>query len=187
MTGLLLVGALSLLLVAVPVAIMVALLGHRPLVAPPPGDLSWLTAAMDSCEAEAKADPDTLYFLVIPLASAAQDDEEWRAKSIMNLGNAVLVRSEDALDGLRSGSLSIHGRQYEFRIRDEASGTIYKWKPFVGVAKVSTSDARDISLFRLQIETFASGEEAVWGSQFTRKSGTCYWVNAIVGKDTHQN
>ena len=23
--------------------------------------------------------------------------------------------------------------------------------------------------------------EAEWGSPFTRQSGTCYWVNAIVG------
>jgi hypothetical protein len=181
MTGLLVTGALALLLVAVAVASVVVLRGHRPIGVRSPSDYGWLSAAMEACEAEAEADTGTLYFLVIPLASAATDGGEWRDKSIMDLGNAVLVRTDDALAGLRSGTLQVYPGQYDFRILDDTTGTIYKWKPFVGVAKASTSDAGGISVFRVQIQVSGSGESAEWGSEFSRRSGTCYWVNAIVG------
>jgi hypothetical protein len=178
-TGLLVGGALALLLAAVVVGAVVVARGHRPILASPPGDFGWLTAAMDACEAEAKADPDGLYFLVIPLASAAKD-QDWRERSIRDLGNAILLRSDDALEGLKSGTLRLYPGQYDFRILDQATGTVYRWKPFTGVAKVSTSEAGAISLFKVQIQLSGTDGDAGWGSEFTRRSGTCYWVNAVV-------
>jgi hypothetical protein len=182
MGSLLLIGALALLLVAATVGTVVALGDHRPIIVGPRSEFAWLTADMNGCEAEAKMDPGSLYFLVIPLTAAEEDDTAWSAKSIMNVGNAILLRSGDALDGLKSGMLVLYDGRYDFRIRDEASGTVHTWKPYVGVAKMST-DAAAPSLFKVQIQTPGSGSDLAWGSEFTRQAGTCYWVNAIVRND----
>jgi hypothetical protein len=48
---------------------------------------------------------------------------------------------------------------------------------------MSIGDASAISLFKVQIQTAGSGSDLEWGSEFTRKVGTCYWVNAIVRND----
>jgi hypothetical protein len=191
--GLLVAGALAMLLVAVVVAVAVLLRGQRLPGADTPdtpgservetkstGDLGWLTAAMSECEAEAMKNLDTLYFLVLPLASLPADEEQWREKSISNIGNAILLRSDDALEGLRSGTLRLYPGEYDFRIID-GSNTVYKWKPAVGVTKISAPDAGSIVSFRLQFQTSGSADGGEWGTPFPRKSGTCYWVNAIVG------
>jgi hypothetical protein len=191
--GMLVAGALAMLVVAVVVAVVVVFLGHNLPVAGTPdapggervetrstSDFGWLTAAMNECDTDAMNNLDTLYFLVLPLASLPADDEQWRAKSISNIGNAILLRSEDALEGLRSGTLRLYPGEYDFRIID-GSNTIYKWKPAVGVRKISTPDAGSIASFRLQFQTSSSADDSEWGTAFPRKSGTCYWVNAIVG------
>ncbi len=193
MAGVWVAGALAMLAVAIVVAVVAVLRGHPLPIAGTPdapvgehveassaSNFGWLTAAMSECETEAMKDLDTLYFLVLPLASLPQDDAQWRAKSILEIGNAILLRSDDALEGLRSGTLRLYSGQYDFRIRDGAD-TVYKWKPSIGVTKISTPDARSIATFRLQFQTSGTVGEAEWGSPFTRQSGTCYWVNAIVG------
>jgi hypothetical protein len=183
--GMLVAGALAMLVVAVVVAVVVVLRtpdapGSERVETSSTNDLGWLTAAMNECDTDAMNNLDTLYFLVLPLASLPADDEQWRAKSISNIGNAILLRSEDALEGLRSGALRLYAGEYDFRIID-GSDTIYKWKPAAGVRKISTPDAGSIASFRLQFQTSSSADGAEWGTSFPRKSGTCYWVNAIVG------
>ena len=189
------VGALSALLVAMVAALVLALHGRGVSTADtdpntPAGerivasgaDFAWLTDAMGTCEEQARQDTQTLYFLVLPLASLAKDDEQWRAKSIIDIGNAILLRSEDALEGLRSGALRLYSGRYDFRILDVGANAIYNWKPASGVTKVSTPDASAITQFKLQFQTAGSGADAPWGDPFNRQTGTCYWVNAIIGK-----
>jgi hypothetical protein len=188
------VGALALLAVCVVVALVMAL-GSRPVPtagAPeaPAGerveqkaadDLVWLTNAMTECDTQARVDLDTLYFLVLPLASIAKDDAQWREKSIIDIGNAILLRGDDALQGLRSGALRIYSGQYDFRVLDVTSNVTYKWKTATGVTKVSAPDASAITQFKLQFQTPGAAGDAQWGDPFNRQAGTCYWVNAIVG------
>jgi len=144
-------------------------------------DFDWLTTAMSACEGQARADLSTLYFLVLPLASLGQDDARWREKSFLRIGNAILLRSEDALQGLRSGALRLYSGQYDFRVLDVATKKIYKWKTATGVTKVSARDASAITQFMLQFQTPGASGEVQWGDPFMRQAGTCYWVNAIVG------
>jgi len=187
-------GALVLLLVAIGVAVVAVLGGHRLAAATETGapadeqiaasstaDLSWLATAMSGCDAEAKTDVSTLHFLVTPLVSVAKDIAPWRAKSINNMGNGILLRSDDTLDGLKGGTLRIYPADYDFRILDQVSDTVYKWRPSMGVAKFSTADAGSISTFKVQFRTSRSGDAAGWGSSFNRQDGSCYWVNAIIG------
>ncbi len=144
------------------------------------GDFTWLTKAMQDCDTEAASKPDVLQFLVIPLAAKSADDKEWRAKSLNDIGNGILLSSKDALEALTGGAVRIATAQYVFRIRDEKSDAIYEWKPSTGVAKFSAADADAIASFKVQFRKNDQSPD-VWGNPFNRQAGTCYWVNAIIG------
>jgi hypothetical protein len=193
MAGVTVAGALVLLLVAVLVAGVVVLRGHRlaaatgapadeQIAAASTTNLSWLATAMSSCDAEAKTDLGALHFLVTPLVSVAKDLEPWRAKSLNDAGNGILLRAGDTFDGLKSGTLRIYPADYEFGIFDQVSDPPYKWRPSVGVAKFSTSSAGPLSIFNVRFRTSRSGGDPEWGGGFTRRDGSCYWVNAIISK-----
>jgi hypothetical protein len=186
-------GALAALVIAIGIASIVVVGGHR-LAATvradaPAGlhgaagatdDLTWLTTAMSTCETDAERDADTLRFLVIPLVPAQKDDEQWRAKELNEVGNAVLLSSDDAVEGLKDGTLRIYPGEYDFRVLDQATGAVYKWKPADGVANFSTTDSGSIALFKVQFKTLRNTGDVQWGTAFVRQSGTCYWVSAVI-------
>jgi hypothetical protein len=193
MAGMWVAGALVLLLVASVVAVVVVLRWQQLAAATESGeaadeqiatisiaDLSWLATAMSECDAQAKQDAGKLHFLVTPLASVARDIAPWHAKSINDMGNGILLRSDDTFDGLKSGALRFYPADYGFRMLDEASVTVYKWRPSMGVTRFSTAEAGSISTFKVQFKTSYSGSNAEWGSSFTRQTGSCHWVNAII-------
>jgi hypothetical protein len=193
MAGLLVAGALALLLIAIVVAVVVVLRGLQLAAATESGapadeqiaplsnaDLSWLATAMSGCDAEAKADRDTLHFLVTPLVSVAKDIAPWQAKSINDAGTGILLRADDTLAGLKSGALRFYPADYGFSIFDDAGETIQKWRPAAGVAKFSATAAGPISTFKVQFRTAYSGSDPNWGGSFNRLVGSCYWVNAII-------
>jgi hypothetical protein len=186
-------GALALLLAAIVVAVVVVLRGYQLAAATETGapadeqvaagstaDFRWLATAMSGCDAEAKTDPGGLHFLVTPLVSVAKDIAPWNAKSINNAGNGILLRSDDTLEGLKSGTLRVYPSDYGFSLFDEVGDTVHKWRPVVGVAKFSVADAGSISTFKVQFRTSRSGRDADWGGSFTRQAGSCHWVNAVV-------
>jgi hypothetical protein len=194
--GMLVAGALLLLLAAIVAAVVVVLRWHRLAAATQTGapadeqiaavstaDFGWLTTAMRGCEAEAKTKTDSgaLHFLVTPLVAVAKNLEPWRAKSINDSGNGILLRADDTLDGLKSGTLRLYPADYGFSIFDQVGDAGHKWRPARGVAKFSTADAGSIATFRVQFSTPHSGSEPNWGGSFTRLDGSCYWVNAIIG------
>jgi hypothetical protein len=192
--GMLVAGALVLLLVAVLVAGVVVLRWQQLAAATESGaladeqiatlstaDLSWLATAMSGCDAEAKADRGALHFLVTPLVSVAKDLEPWQARSINDAGNGILLRADDTLAGLKSGTLRIYPVDYGFSIFDDAGDTIQKWRPAMGVAKFSAANAGPIATFKVQFRTSRSGSDPNRGGSFNRLDGSCYWVNAIIG------
>jgi hypothetical protein len=171
------VGSVLLLLVALGIAAFAVL--HWDRITGPP-DFAWLTKAMDECDAEAAKAQDTIHFLVIPLTSRAEEDEGWRNKSLNDIGNAILLKQSDMLDGLKSGSLRLATEQYEFNMRDEKTNAIYKWTPSVGVKKFLIPDAGQVTQFKVQFTTKQRTDAAAWGNVFDHRKGTCYWVNAII-------
>jgi hypothetical protein len=194
MAGILVAGALVLLIAAIVLAVAVVLRGYRLAAATDTGapadqliaagstaDVSWLATAMAGCDAEAKTGAGTLHFLVTPLVSVAKDTEPWRAKSINDTGSGILLRSDDTLEGVRSGTLRIYPADYDFSISDQASDKVYKWRPTVGVAKFSTAEAGAVASFRVQFRTAYNRGGGAWGGAFTRQDGSCYWVNPIIG------
>ena len=193
LAGMMVAGALVLLLAAIAVALVVVLRGHRLAAATESGapadeqiaasstaDFSWLATAMSGCDAEAKMDLGALHFLVTPLVSVAKDVAPWSAKSINDVGNGILLRADDTLGGLKSGTLRIYPADYGFSILDQVSDTVHKWRPSVGVARFSAAGAGSISTFKVQFRTSHSGSDVEWGSAFTRQEGSCHWVNAII-------
>ena len=170
-------GSLLLLLVAVGVATIVYLRWDE---ISAPTDFTWLTTAMDQCDTEAAKAPDTLHFLVVPMASAADDDAAWKTKSLNDIGNAILLRQSDTLEGLKGGSLRIATEQYEFQVRDERTQAVYKWSPSVGVKKFLVPDAAQVTEFKVQFKTRQRTDDTAWGAVFPHRKGTCYWVNAII-------
>jgi len=171
------VGSLMLALIAVGIATIVYLRWDR---ISEPTDFTWLTTAMEQCDSEAANAPDTLHFLVIPLTSAPAEDNPWKAKSLNDIGNAILLTQRDMLDGLNGGTLRISTERYEFNLRDEKTSALYKWSPSVGVKKFLIPDAPQITQFKIQFKTRQRADDAAWGNVFEHRKGACYWVNAII-------
>jgi hypothetical protein len=182
--GLMVAGALGVFLVAVGAAAIAALswLWHtagddQPLA---DDDLTRLSTAMHECEDDASKNLGAIYFIVIPLTADTNDLLQWRAKSLNDIGNGILLSSTSALDGLKEKTLKLSSEQYVFGIRDQAK-VIYKWKASRGVARFSTADADSIASFNIQFLAGAGARETEWGAGFARQKGNCYWVNAIIG------
>ena len=135
---------------------------------------------MRDCDATAAEAAGTLYFLVIPLAAKEQDREQWRSKSPHEVGNAILLSSEDALDGLKSRALGINAEDYAFNVRDRAN-VLYNWNSSTGVARLTIPDADSIETFNIQFKTRGRTDDTTWGNDFGRRRGNCCWVNAIIG------
>jgi hypothetical protein len=164
-------------LLAVAIGIAVFMVPRRPSPAP---DFAWLTKGMQDCDESAAKQPGALYFLIIPMAVKPEDEQRWRSKSHDEIGNAILLNSDDALDGLKSGALRISAENYEFNVRDGA-GVLYNWNSSVGVTRLTIPNAESIAAFNAQFKTRGRTSDTAWGSAFTRQSGNCYWVNAIIG------
>lgn len=191
--GMMVAAALALLLMAAVLAGGVVLGWHQlaaateggeaagaPIAMGPRSDLSWLTAAMSECDAEAKADAQTLHFLVVPLVAVDRDLAAWHDKAINDSGNGIMLRSEAALDGLKSGALRFYAADYAFGVLDATGYMVYRWRPSTGVSKFAAGNPPEMPTFLVQFRTARSGSEPEQGGSFTRLNGSCYWVNAII-------
>jgi hypothetical protein len=187
------VGALGLLLAAVavaattvfrwqqlPAATATGAAADRLVAAASRTDFSWLATAMSDCDAIARANPSPLHFLLTPLAVVAQDTTPWRAKSINDRGDGILLRADDALGGLKNASLKIFPGDYVFSLTDDATHMVYRWQATTGVARFANADATAVSSFKVKFAT-VRGDAGSWGTTFNRQNGTCYWVNPVLG------
>src|SRR5262245_28168825 len=144
------------------------------------GDLVWLEAAIKQCNETASKETKGLHYLVIPLNDEPRDEPGWRRVSINDIGNAILINSEDMLAGLRRKALRISTDEYVFSARNEATKVVLTWKPSTGVRKFVVNDASAIGKFRVQFQSNDASRAINWGSTFDRQEGNCYWVNAIL-------
>jgi hypothetical protein len=144
---------------------------------PQPLDLDAIKAAMDACDTTARQDVGAIHFLVIPLAAS---DGSPRPKPINIVGNGSLLTSHDALDGLADGSLRLYPAKYDFRVRDDATGTLYKWEPWEGVASFSINDSGAVAQFKVQFLTAKSAATDAWGPSYGRPNASCYWISVVI-------
>jgi hypothetical protein len=144
------------------------------------GDFGWLEAAMKQCDDQAANETKGLHYLVTPLIDEPPDEPGWRRISTNDIGNAILIKSEDMLAGLRRKALRISTGEYVFSARNEATKDVLTWKPSTGVKKFVINDASGIEQFKIQFQSHDAARAINWGSTFVRQEGNCYWVNAIL-------
>jgi hypothetical protein len=159
-----------------------ALLGPpRPTAQPKPEDFAWIERAMANCEAEAGKHLDALYFLVLPLASTDGNMQRWSPLSIGQIGTSVtLLKSYDALDGLRDGSLILYPGQFVFSILEPSSNVTYRWKPATGVSEFITQEAVSIKSFKPGLQVIGLDPDTAWADTLTQQRPSCFWVSALL-------
>lgn len=143
-------------------------------------DFGWLETALKQCDEQAAKDPKGLHYLVVPLVDEPRDEPGWRRISINDIGNAILINSEDMLAGLRRKALRIGADEYVFSVRNETTKDVLTWKPSKGVRKFVINDAAGLRQFRVQFQSSDAARAINWGATFARQEGNCYWVNAIL-------
>jgi hypothetical protein len=181
------VGALAAFAAAALVALMAVVVGWQqapkgaaaPASAAANGKFAWLTTAMHDCDTLAAKEPDTLHFLVIPLAVAPNNQANWQSKALNKVGNGILLRSDVALEGLKGKELAISKTRYIFAVRDQAQ-VMYKWDRSSGIAKFSIPNAGSVDGFSIQFQGADGKAGDNWGNTFARKKGNCYWVNVVL-------
>ena len=140
----------------------------------------WIVQAMAECDEEAKLRTDTMHFLIVPVTSTGMSLPGWSPSPITTVGDAVLLlNSSDALIGLRNRALALYQRPLTFAISDPESGTVYRWKPAVGVTALKARDTGWSSL-KLGLEIPDLAREIAWGPTIHASKRTCYWVNPLV-------
>jgi hypothetical protein len=144
-------------------------------------DLPAIEKAMADCDEEAAKNRDALYFLIVPATSPAKNYQTWASLSVGDIGTSViLLRSKDALDGLRSGSLALFSGQYRFSIIDSSTDITHDWPAVRGVAKFAKTDAAAISGFRVRFGFSEVVGDTPSNFRFPRDKGVCYWVSALL-------
>ena len=172
-------GLAIVLLAAGAVAFYVATRG-RPLTSGTPGnDFAWLTDAMQRCDEGAAREPNRLHILVTPLAAPSNTFDEWKAKSLNDIGNAAVLGTDPTITALKAGALAIMGGSYVFSIRDEVTKAVYRWEPSSGAKWFSTAEGAGIQSFSMQVKRDGSGSDDAWGNPIQRRAGNCYWINAL--------
>jgi hypothetical protein len=144
------------------------------------GNYEWLDKAMKQCDEQAAKETKGLHYLVTPLIDTPRDEPGWRRISINDIGNAILIKGEDMLAGLRRKALRISSDEYVFSARNEKTKDILTWKPSKGVRKFVLNDASDMEEFKVQFQSDDAARAINWGATFIRQPGSCYWVNAIL-------
>jgi hypothetical protein len=142
-------------------------------------DYGWIVTAMAECDAEAKQKRDKLRFLIVPVAPTGRSLPGWSPQPISDIGHSgKLLSSTDALLGLRNAAFGIYQKPLTFVVSDVATGTLYKWKPAIGVAALNTSQL--FARLKLGFELPDVTDEIEWGPTVNVERDTCYWINPLV-------
>ncbi len=161
-----------------------------PAVTPPParaadataadGGFAWIRAAMTGCDQTASRQPNSLYFMVIPLLAQAADMPDWQAIAVGAIGNGLTIAGDDALRGLEIGKLRMYAGQYVFSVQDATTRAAFKWGAAVGVKQFSASEIDKVWTFRMRLQPTGKPDDVDWGDTYPRQNGACHWVATIL-------
>jgi hypothetical protein len=141
---------------------------------------AWLSRAMDNCEKEALAKPQSLFFLVVPLAATGKYDQSWPARALESFGATTLFKSQDALEALNTGALRISNEPFVFHVLDVATSDAHRWNSASGVSKLSSTEVASEGPFRVRFQTAPGDPAPEWNSVTAEGKGTCHWVFALM-------
>lgn len=139
---------------------------------------AWLIKALDACEAEAARYPQSLYFMVVPLAASGAGDDI-RSRALETIGPATLLESKVALDGLESGALRISRDQFILHALDVESNAVHRWNSASGVSTLSERANRSKGPFKIRLQT-GPNDNADWSLVTADGVATCHWVFAVL-------
>jgi hypothetical protein len=156
---------------------------HTPTARTPaaPADIPAITKAMSDCDAAAARDPDSLYFLVLPMRPTDPADGSWGALALQTVGSSYLLLSaKDALDGLRNNRLVLRPDRYTFSALDTESGQTYSWTSATGMSRLSRRESGATKTLKLGFDFSEAQAGAQWSAEFKRERGICYWLSALI-------
>ena len=146
-----------------------------------PADIPAITKAMSDCDAAAASDPDSLYFLVLPMRSADPADRSWSALALQTVGSSYLLLSaKDALDGLRNNRLTLRPDRYTFSALDTEGGQTYSWTSATGMSRLSRRESGATKTLKVGFDFSEQQAGAQWSAEFKRERGICYWLSALI-------
>jgi len=140
------------------------------------GNFAWLSSAMENCEDDATANPQALFFLVVPLAATGKYDQSWSARALETFGATTLFKSQDALDALNSGALRVSTEPFVFHVLDVGTSDAHRWNSASGVSKLSSTEIASEGPFRVRLQTAPRDPAPEWNSVTAEGKGTCHWV-----------
>ncbi len=144
------------------------------------GAFAWLSSAMENCEEDAIANPQALFFLIVPLAATGKYDQSWSARVLETFGATTLFKSQDALDALNSGALRVSTEPFVFHVLDVATSDAHRWNSASGVSKLSSKEIASEGPFRLRFQTAPRDPAPEWNSVTAEGKGTCHWIFALM-------
>jgi len=137
--------------------------------------------AMSECDAAAAQDPDSLYFLVLPLLRANPADTAWNPVPLQTIGSGyTLLGASDALEGLGSGKLKVRDGRYTFAVLDPVLGTTWSWTSATRMSRLARKDPGGVKTLKLGFDFSPAQAGPQWSAEFKRDRGTCYWVSVLV-------
>jgi hypothetical protein len=153
----------------------------RPRAPAAPTDIPAITRAMSDCDAAAVSDPDSLYFLVLPMRPADPADRSWNALALQTVGSSYqLLSAKDALDGLRNNRLTLRPDRYTFSALDTESGQTYSWTSATGMSRLSRRESGATKSLKVGFDFSEQQAGAQWSAEFKRERGICYWLSALI-------
>ena len=144
------------------------------------GAFAWLSSALENCENDAIANPQALFFLVVPLAATGKYDQSWSARALEIFGATTLFKSQDALDALNSGALRVSTEPFVFHVLDMATRDAHRWNSASGVSKLSSKEIASEGPFRVRFQTAPRDPAPEWNSVTAEGKGTCHWVFVLM-------
>jgi hypothetical protein len=146
-----------------------------------PADIPAITKAMSDCDAAAAKDPDSLYFLVLPMRPADPNDRSWGGRALQTVGSSYfLLSAKDALDGLRENRLTLRPERYTFSALDTESGQTYSWTSATGMSRLSRRESSAVQTLKVGFDFSEAQAGAQWSAEFKRERGICYWLSALI-------
>jgi hypothetical protein len=148
---------------------------------PPPPDLAAIKKAMSDCDTAAAHEPDSLYFLVVPLLPGNAANHDWRPVALQTIGAAyMLLGASDALDGLGDGKLTVRPGRYTFAVLDTASGMTYSWTSATAMSRLARKDSGSVKTLKVGFDFSPTQIGPQWSAEIKRAAGTCYWVMVLL-------
>ena len=144
-------------------------------------DIDAIRKSMSDCDDEARKNPASLFFFVLPVTAANPADDSWRKDALQTVGSDVLLLSANAaVDGLRDHRLNLRSGRYTFSALDPSTGATYSWTSATGRVRLSQPNVGALKSLRLGFDFSATQAGPQLSAEFQRGAGACLWVVALV-------